>query len=147
MDSLRLASEGAIPLWQPCSRCSTVGRAWDRIDGSFLCPACQEAIVQGAADPLKALLRQRYCAVCHAPGVVDLATFPLNSNRALEIDLCPMHFRAFMARRLGAHAHGQLRRQLAELGIEAHEVFLLHEAFYDAQGQALLPAVDPEVID
>jgi hypothetical protein len=35
-----------------------------------------------------------------------------------------------------------LRRQLRVLGLEAAEVFLLHEAFYDEFGHALQPAVE-----
>ena len=37
-----------------------------------------------------------------------------------------------------------VRRQLAAVGIDVHDVFLLHEAFYDAQGRALLPTAEPD---
>jgi hypothetical protein len=60
----------------------------------------------------------------------------------VEIELCPEHIRALVARRLGPHAFEQLRRQLQVLGLEVAEVFLLHEAFYDPMGRALQPALE-----
>ena len=46
-----------------------------------------------------------------------------------------------IGRRLGPFAYHQLRRQLAALGLDADDVFLLHDTFYDVQGRALQPAV------
>lgn len=96
----------------------------------------------GEGDPLVAKTDRRRCAVCHHLGAVRFVTFPLHSRRPIEIELCPEHLRALVARRLGPHAFEQLRRQLETLGLEAAEVFLLHEAFYDEQGRALQPAVE-----
>jgi hypothetical protein len=67
---------------------------------------------------------------------------PLNSRRPVEIDLCAEHIRALAGRRLGPHAFEQLRQQLYSLGLEVAQIFLLHEAFYDANGRALQPAVE-----
>ena len=66
----------------------------------------------------------------------------LNSRRPVEIDLCAEHIRALAGRRLGPHAFEQLRQQLYSLGLEVAQIFLLHEAFYDAHGRALQPALE-----
>jgi len=55
------------------------------------------------------------------------------------MDLCPRHFHSLLSRRLDRHAYHQLGRQLQALGLMARQVFLLHEAFYDEQGQPLQP--------
>jgi hypothetical protein len=47
-----------------------------------------------------------------------------------------------IARRLGPHAFEQLRRQLYGVGLEVAQIFLLHDAFYDAHGRALQPALE-----
>ena len=60
------------------------------------------------------------------------------------MDLCAKHLRGFLGRKLGGYAYTQLRRQLAAVGIDVHDVFLLHEAFYDAQGRALQPTAEPD---
>jgi len=96
----------------------------------------------GEGDPLVARTDRKRCAVCHHLGTVRYVTFPLHSRRPVEIELCPEHVRALVARRLGPHAFEQLRRQLTGLGLEVAEVFLLHEAFYDEHGRALQPAVE-----
>ena len=96
----------------------------------------------GEGDPLVARTDRKRCAVCHHLGTVRFVSFPLHSRRPVEMDLCPEHVRGLVARRLGPHAFEQLRRQLHGLGLDAAEVFLLHEAFYDEQGRALQPAVE-----
>jgi hypothetical protein len=98
--------------------------------------------VLGEADPLVERTEQALCAVCGRGGTVRYLTFPLQSGTAVEMDLCAQHLRALLARSLKPAAYHQLRRQLAALGLEAGDIFLLHDAFYDAQGQALQPAVD-----
>ena len=142
MDSLRLSSADSIFPKIPCCRCADHARFWDRIAGKTYCPNCLEALAQGEGDPLVARTDRKRCAVCHHLGTVRYVTFPLHSRRPVEIELCPEHVRALVARRLGPHAFEQLRRQLGVLGLEAAEVFLLHEAFYDGQGRALQPAVE-----
>jgi hypothetical protein len=80
--------------------------------------------------------------VCHHQGTVRYVTFPLHSRRPVEIELCAEHIRAMVGRRLGPHAFEQLRRQLSNLSLDASEIFLLHDAFYDAEGRALQPALE-----
>jgi hypothetical protein len=144
MDSVRLASSGSYALWKPCIRCGDMALGWDRIAGKPYCPACEEAIIQGEGDPLVETTLRRPCSACHTMGAVTLQLFPLKSSRPLEMDLCPEHLRELLGRKLGAAAYAQLRRQLAGLGIDVHDVFLLHEAFYDAHGRALQPAAEPD---
>jgi hypothetical protein len=144
MNSMRLAAPDSYALWQPCCRCGDVALGWDSIAGRAYCPSCEEAIVQGDGEPLVTTTQRRPCCACHAVGTVTVQTFPLKSSRPLEMDLCANHLRGLLGRKLGAHAYAQLRRQLIALGLDVHDVFLLHEAFYDAQGRALLPAGEPE---
>jgi hypothetical protein len=94
----------------------------------------------GEGDPVVERTDRRRCAVCFHQGTLRYLTFPLRSRRPVEIDLCAEHMRCLVGRRLGPHAFEQLRRQLVALGIEPREIFLLHEAFYDARGRALQPA-------
>jgi hypothetical protein len=142
MESIRLSPADSISPKIPCCRCSDQSRFWDRIAGKTYCPNCLEALAQGEGDPLVAKTDRKHCAVCHHLGTVRFVTFPLHSRRPVEMDLCPEHIRALVARRLGPHAFEQLRRQLSALRLEAAEVFLLHEAFYDEMGRALQPAVE-----
>jgi hypothetical protein len=144
MDSMRIASPDQFALWKPCCRCGQLALGWDNIAGKPYCPSCEESIIQGDGDPLVETTQRRPCCACRALGTVTVQTFPLKSSRPLEMDLCPAHLRGLLGRRLGATAYWQMRRQLTALGLEVHDVFLLHEAFYDAEGQALLPAADPE---
>jgi hypothetical protein len=58
------------------------------------------------------------------------------------MDLCPEHLRSLLARRLGPYAFNQIRRQLQAAGFDVEDLFLLHGAFYDAQGRALHPAYE-----
>jgi hypothetical protein len=144
MSSIRLAAADSFTLWTPCCRCGATALGWDAIAGQSYCPSCEEAIVQGDGEPLIATTQRRQCCVCPTVGTVTVQTYPLNASRPLEMDLCPTHLRALLGRRLGVSAYSQLRRQLAGLGLEVHDVFLLHEAFYDSLGRALLPAGEPE---
>jgi hypothetical protein len=96
----------------------------------------------GEADPVAEKTDKRRCTVCHHSGTVRFLTFPLNSRRPAEMDLCSEHVRALVARRLGPHAFEQLRRQLFNLGLDVADIFLLHEAFYDDQGRAIQPAAE-----
>jgi hypothetical protein len=144
MDSMRMAEPGSFALWQPCCRCGQAALGWDTIVGKSYCPACVEAIVQGQAEPIIERTQRRPCTACRAIGSVTVQTYPLKSSQPVEIDLCPEHLRGLLGRRLAAHAYAQLQRQLLQLGLDAQDVFLLHEAFYDAKGRALQPAGEPE---
>jgi hypothetical protein len=141
---MRMATAGNYGLWKPCCRCGQVALGWDSIAGKPYCPGCQEAIVQGEGEPLMAQTQRLPCSACRCVGTVTLQTFPLQSSQPLEMDLCPNHLRGLLGRKLAAHAYRQLRRQLTALGLDVHDVFLLHEAFYDAHGKALRPAGEPE---
>jgi hypothetical protein len=140
MDSIRLAPTGSVFPQIPCCRCGDNTRSWDRLAGKTYCPNCTEALAIGDADPIVERTDKRRCTVCHHLGTIRFLTFPLNSRRPVEMDLCSEHLRALVARRLGPHAFEQLRRQLFALGLEVTEIFLLHEAFYDDQGRAIQPA-------
>jgi hypothetical protein len=142
MDSLRLAPADSIFPKIPCCRCGDHTRWWDRIAGKTYCPNCLEALALGEAAPLVEKTARRRCAVCHHLGAVRYVTFPLHSRRPVEIELCAEHLRSLIARRLGPHAFEQLRRQLCALDLDAAEIFLLHEAFYDPQGRALQPITE-----
>ena len=142
MESLRLAPANSNFPKIPCCRCSDHARYWDRIAGKTYCPSCLEALAVGEGDPLIAKTERRRCTVCHHLGTVRYVTFPLHSRRPIEIELCAEHVRAIVGRRLGPHAFEQLRRQLDKLGFDASDIFLLHEAFYDADGRALQPALE-----
>jgi ribosomal protein S27E len=142
MECIRLASSDSIFPRIPCCRCGDKTRYWDRIAGKTFCPSCLEALAQGESDPIVERIERRRCAVCHHLGTVRYVTFPLHSRQPVEMELCAEHVRSLVARRLGPHAFEQLRRQLQSLGLEAAEVFLLHEAFYDDLGRALQPAAE-----
>lgn len=142
MDSVRLTPAQSVFPKIACCRCADNTRWWDRIAGRTLCPNCMEALAQGEADPICEKVDKRRCAVCHHLGTVRYLTFPLHSRRPVEVDICAEHLRSLVARRLGPHAFEQLRRQFYVLGLEAADIFLLHEAFYDEQGRALQPAVE-----
>ena len=144
MDSLRVAPIDEICRPGLCCRCVDFG-PWDRIASKGYCPNCQEMLALGDAPPLvERANKRRICAVCGCRGTVCYATLPLNSEAAVEMDLCGEHLRALLSRGLGPHAYHQLHRQLQAVGVAAEDVFLLHEAFYDSNGRALQPAVGPE---
>jgi hypothetical protein len=138
MEGLRVVTEELSPL-PACSRCRSAGCPWDRIAGKPICPDCQEALAHGEGEPLIERAEKKRCAVCQQIGTICYRTYPLHSAAGLEIDLCPRHFHGLLGRRLDAHSYHQLSRQLRAVGLTAGRVFLLHEAFYDAQGQSLQP--------
>ena len=138
MDGLRVVKEECTPQ-VPCSRCQASGCPWDRLAGRPACPDCQETLAQGEGEPLVLRTEKNRCAICQQQGTVRYLTYPLHSARPVEMDLCPRHFHALLARRLDHHAYHQLSRQLQGLGFTARQVFLLHEAFYDEQGRSLQP--------
>jgi hypothetical protein len=142
MNSVRLTPPHALSGVAPCCLCALAEARWDQIVGKPYCPSCEELLVQGEASPVVERTEAGACAVCHHRGTLRFLTFPLESEISVEVDLCPEHLRALLGRRLEPHGYHQLRRQLLVLGIESADVFLLHEAFYDSQGQALQPAVD-----
>ena len=144
MESLRLATQDIKPAAVPCHRCHAAKRRWDRIAGRALCPECQESLVLGLSEPFVAKTEGNLCAACGRRGTVRYVTFPLQSSKPLEVDLCPEHLRALLGRRLGPYAFHQLRRRLHLLGLGVELVFLLHDSFYDENGKALQPAELPE---
>jgi hypothetical protein len=144
MNNMRMANPGSYALWKPCCRCGDMALGWDRIADKPYCPACEEAIVQGEADPLIETTLRRPCSACYTVGTVTVQIFPLKASQPLEVDLCPEHLRGLLGRKLGEAAYAELRRGLAGLGLDIHDIFLLHEAFYDAHGRALQPTADPE---
>lgn len=139
MDSLRLAPAGSVFPKIPCCRCADNVRSWDRVAGKTYCPHCLEELALGESPPIVERTEKRRCAICRRIGTVRYLTFPLRSRRPLEVDLCGEHLRDLIGRRLGRHAFDHLRRQLTGVRIETNEIFLLHEAFYDQDGQALQP--------
>lgn len=139
MAMLRQGAAESVTLRTPCCRCRDHSRPWDRIAGKTYCPNCLERILHGDDEPIVERPTNRRCAVCQRRGGVGYATFPLHARRPIEIDLCAEHLRALVARSLGPHAFDQLRRQLAELDLATNDVFLLHDAFYDASGRARQP--------
>jgi hypothetical protein len=142
MNRVRFAAREKGPPWLPCCRCAHTHERWDRIAGQPCCPSCEENLVLGEAEPLILKTQPRACAVCQRQGTVCYLTFPLQSSRPLEMDLCGEHLRALLARNLTPAAFQCLRQQLQALGLAADQVFLLHDAFYDAQGHALQPALE-----
>ena len=139
-----MAPKGTYALWRPCCRCGESALGWDCIAGKPYCPACKESIIQGEGEPIVEHTQRQPCSACRTLGSVTVLTFPLKSEEPLEMDLCPEHLRGLLGRNLASHAYEQLRRQLGQLGLHVHDVFLLHEAFYDAKGRARQPAGEPD---
>jgi hypothetical protein len=143
MDGLRLvAGEGPAPN-APCSRCQSTGCPWDRIADQPICPDCQELLALGEGEPLIERLRPRPCALCSRSKTVPYLTYPLRARQPLEMDLCAEHFHALLGRRLDRSAFRRLARQLQTVGLHVHQVFLLHEAFYDEHGHSIQPVPGP----
>jgi len=142
MDSLRMVPTDSIPALVTCCRCAGGERRWDRIAGKAYCPNCQELLAVGEAPPLVERAEKQRCAVCDQIGTVCFQSFPLQGATAVEMDLCAEHLRGLLGRQLGPHAFHQLRRKLHVVGIAVDDIFLLHGAFYDHQGQALQPAIE-----
>ena len=143
MDSFRMASSQG-PLVLPCCRCASAERRWDRIAGKAYCPECQEDLVMGLAEPLVERTEKNQCGICGRLRTVCFLTFPLQARTPVEMDLCAEHLRALLGRRLSAAAFAQFRRRLRQLDLDVERIFLLHDAFYDAQGYALQPAAEPD---
>ena len=141
MGGLRVVKGGSVSQG-PCGRCRATGCPWDHIAGEPICPDCQENLAQGEGEPLIVRTEKNRCAVCEQRGTICYLTYPLHAAEPVEMDLCPRHFHALLARRLDRHAYHQLGRQLQMLGLATRQVFLLHEAFYDEQGQSLQPVPD-----
>jgi hypothetical protein len=144
MDGLRLITADTATTNPPCCRCGVVGEFWDKLAARPFCPDCQESLARGDGPPLIERTEPHACSVCARAGTVRYLTQPLNASVLLEMDLCPEHFRALLARRLGPFAFHQLSRQLRGLQLTAEQVFLLHDAFYDRHGRALQPVGDEE---
>jgi hypothetical protein len=140
MNTLRVVSADSIPQPLACCRCGRGERCWDRIAGKAYCPSCQEMLALGEGPPLIEKAEKKRCVICNKLGTVSFHSFPLQTQTAVVIDLCSEHLRALIARRLGPYAFNQLRRQLRQVGLGVEHLFLLHGAFYDAQGRALQPA-------
>ena len=142
MSSIRIIGSMAPSAQRACNRCEATGCHWDCLAGQPICPDCQEGLLRGETASLLLRRQQRFCVVCEQAGTVSYLTYPLHDTQAVEIDLCPLHLRSFMARRLTRRAFRRLRRQLNLLGVAVEQVFLLHESFYDENGTALRPLLD-----
>lgn len=143
MESLRIARVESLSTLPPCCRCAKGDRPWDRIADKAYCPNCQEALVMGEAPPLIERTQPSRCAVCAQAGTVAFQTLPLHGSDPIDMDLCPAHLRALLGRMLEPQAYHHLCRRLTTLQLGPEDIFLLHGAFYDAQGRALQPAVEP----
>lgn len=128
----------------PCMGCGRVGGQWDRVAGRVLCPDCVESLAQGEGHPLVARTEQSCCAACDQKRTVAYVTYPLDTEKALQMDLCHEHVRALLGRRLGPKAFRQLCERLLEKGMRVEQIFLLHDEFYDAFGRALQPIKESE---
>lgn len=142
MEALRLLAADTSANRVACSRCQALGCPWDRIAGKPICPDCQEQIVIGEGPPLLEKVQKNSCAICQHCGTLCYLTYPLRATRPVEIDLCAAHVQALISRRLDRHALKQFGRQLQVHGIQAQQLFLLHEAFYDEKGRPLQPVHD-----
>ena len=139
MNSIRLARAQDVFLKTACSHCADNAGFWDQIADAVYCPTCVELLAQGEIDPVIVRAAEHPCAVCFHPRTVRYLTFPKGATRPVEIDLCGTHLRALVGRCLSSHAFLVLRGQLHALGLKPGDLFLLHEEFYDLQGQALQP--------
>lgn len=144
MNPLRLVSRTQLSAAGPCCRCGETTQRWDRIAGRPYCPNCEEELVLGEAAPLREPTERRRCAVCDGTGTVRFLTFPLGQTAPVEMDLCPGHLRGVLGRCLPPSEFRRLRRRLHAVGLDVEQVFLLHDAFYDADGYALQPALGVE---
>ena len=135
MTGLRIVAGHDVIPHTPCVRCQADGCPWDRIADKPICPDCQEKLALGEGPPLvEKLDRDQVCAICTEPGTVRYLTYPLNLKEPLEIDLCGHHLQALLYRRLDRTAFQHLVELLDDLGVTTQQVFLLHNAFYDAAG-------------
>src|SRR5262245_10128832 len=135
MSTVRLLSADRVPTQVPCCRCQAPGLGWDRIVDKPYCPDCEEALAQGEAEPLIERAEPTPCSICGRGGTLRYLTFPLESAMPVEMHLCGRHVRDLLARRLERTAFHHLRRQLAGIRVNVGCIFLLHDAFYDAEGR------------
>jgi hypothetical protein len=142
MEAVRLVEGEKLGPLAACSRCQAVGCPWDRIAGRPICPDCQNLLVRGEGPAVVEAPRRSPCAVCRKGLTLSYITFPLNTVTPLELDLCPDHIHALLGRRLEREALGMLARHLATFNVTLQQIFLMHEAFYDAQGRPLQPVPD-----
>ena len=105
MECVRLAPAESVFPKLPCCRCHDPARLWDRVGGKTFCPGCLEAIIAGDADPLSVRADRRRCAVCHHAATLRYLTFPLQSRRPVELDLCGEHLRCLLASVRPARIH------------------------------------------
>jgi hypothetical protein len=139
MRPVRLIPRHEVAALEPCSQCHAVGCHWGQIARRPFCPDCQESLARGTTPALVVPAERRPCSVCGSLGVTTYLTFPLAVPDPLEIDLCRDHFRALVSRQLKPAEYMHLRHALREHRLSPEDVFLLHEAFYDARGHALQP--------
>lgn len=144
MKGLRFVAADGVTPDAPCSQCQAGGCQWDRIVDLPFCPDCEEALALGEGASLVIRTQRIPCAICERLGTVPFRTFPLHTDRVVEMHLCADHFRALLGRRLGPQAFQRLQRQLEKLGLAVEQIFLLHEVFYDALGRALQPVGELE---
>lgn len=123
----------------PCTGCGAVGSAWDRLDGRGVCPDCQESLILGESQPVTLRTVLGSCAICLDRRVVPYVTMPRHGNLAIAVDLCPLHFRHLLGRRLTRLEFRQLHRALGAVGLVPGMLFLTHDGFYDAKGRAIDP--------
>jgi len=143
MDGVRMVANEHVSPLAVCSHCGACDGRWDRIVSKPYCPNCEEALALGEGPALVVRTVNHRCAICHQAGSIPYLTFPLRTATPVEIHLCPAHLRGLLGRRLGQHAFHQLCRKLYSVQLGAEDVFLLHEAFYDDQGRALQPVLEP----
>jgi len=143
MEGLRLVTGEDLSPLVPCCRCAAAGCPWDRVAGKPICPDCQESLVVGEGPPLIERVEGRVCAICRQTGTLRYLTYPLQSERPIEMDLCGHHLRCLLSRRLDRLAQKQLEQMLRKIGVTVKQVFLLHEAFYDEKGRPLQPVPEP----
>lgn len=142
MEGVRLLTcTGAVPK-TACIRCQATGCPWDLIGGKPMCPDCQEQMILGTTAPVVERVDRRPCVICNHQGTLRYVTHPLHDSRAVELDLCSLHYQAMLGRRLDHYAIKQMGRLLQPHGLKVQQLFLLHEAFYDDKGRALQPVPD-----
>lgn len=145
MENVRRVHRDQVPPADACCRCQEPTKRWDRIAGKAYCPNCEEDLVLGFGEPLCEPTEPWRCAACARVGTVAYLTFPLGGATPVEFDLCAIHLRALLGRCLPPHSFRQLRRRLHSVGLDVEHIFLLHDTFYDADGQALQPALGEAV--
>jgi hypothetical protein len=143
MHAIRLVPRQQV-VTEACSGCRRSRQRWDRIAGKPYCPNCEEELILGIAESLCERTERKACVICSRLGTVRYLTFPLGATPPLEMDLCPKHLRGLLARSLKQYPFRELQRKLRCVGLEVKQVFLLHDAFYDADGYALQPAIEVE---